>query len=197
MAPRRKKHYSGSKRGKRGDDMRQSTPQKGIISAFCTLIVPVISTLILLSPGCGSVQKPAPTTPDIAFVIQNTPHRLSQYRGEPVLLILMRTSEMVSQIYMERLRDAFADIRGRCRLIVLSVEPTEAPFIETYRDIESLPFAIGSAEKTVRLGTSALGIVPAIPYTYFIGADGRVLRRVPGVIETAELVDAVGRFFDR
>ena len=197
MAPGTKNHYSGLKKGERGGDMRQFTPQNGIISAFYALIVPAIFVLLLLSPGCGSVQKPESTTPDFAFVLQNTPHRLSQYRGEPVLLILMRTSEMVSQIYMERLRDAFADIQGRCRLIVLSVEPTEAPFIEAYRDIESLPFAIGSAEEKVLLGTSALGVVPAIPYTYFIDADGRVRRAVPGVIETAELVDAVRRFFDR
>ena len=109
----------------------------------------------------------------------------------------MRTSEMVSQIYMERLKAAYTDLQAKYHVVVLTVEPTEAPFVDTYRDIESLPFSVGVAEENVVLGSSALGRVPFLPYTYFIDADGRIVESVPGVIETADLIEAASRFFDR
>jgi hypothetical protein len=147
--------------------------------------------------GCSGAKLDAQRPPDFAFVLQNTPRRLAEFRGKPTILILMRTSEMVSQIYMARLKDAYAALKERCQVLVLSVEPTEAPFVDVYIEAESLPFPIGIAEENVLLGSSVLGLVPFIPYTYFIDVSGSIVKSVPGVIETGDLRTAADRFFDR
>jgi hypothetical protein len=133
---------------------------------------------------------------DIFFTIEEQPTRLLRFRGKNTLLVLMRTSEMVSQIYMSRLADALPLLKDKCRLVVLTVEPTEAPFVEAYREIENLPFPVGTAEPSVVTGDSSLGIVPRVPYTYFIDSKGIILHDMPGVIETDDLLKKANRFFD-
>lgn len=148
--------------------------------------------------GCGGARYGNDfSRADLSFTIQNTPRRLSEYRGKPVVLILMRTSEMVSQIYMERLSAAYSNIRPFCNVIVLTVEPTEAPFVDTYRDIQKLPVDVGVADSNVSVGRSKLGVIPFIPYTYFVDDRGVIVHTAPGVIETDDLQDLVGRIFDR
>lgn len=148
--------------------------------------------------GCGGSLSGGSKEPvDIAFIMKQTPSRLLHFRGKNTLLVLMRTSEMVSQIYMSRLSDAFPSLKDKCNLIVLTVEPSEAPFVEAYQEIEKLPFSIGTAAPSVVEGSSSMGIVPRIPYTYFIDSKGIILHDIPGVIETEDLLKEVNRFFKR
>ena len=158
------------------------------------LLVFLVSTVLA---ACGGAQRSGKETVNIAFTLEEQPQSLTRYRGRNTLLVLMRTSEMVSQIYMSRLRESFEELRKQCTVLVLTVEPTEAPFVETYREIEQLPFPVGVAAPEVAAGESPLGIVPRIPHTYFIDKQGIVRNAVSGVLEPDALLQAAARFFDQ
>ena len=65
-----------------------------------------------------------------------------------------------------------------------------------YVQSEQLPFSIGVAEERVALGTSPLGVIPAIPMTYLIDAGGRVVYTGRGVIPADELVSEIDELLD-
>ena len=151
-------------------------------------------TLLILS--CGGAQKGLdPKIPvDFAYVSDGRAHRLSELRRRPVVVVLMRTSEVVSQIYMEKVAEAYRRTAGRLRYLVLTVEGNEAPFVDTYMSFEKLPFPIGIAEKAVLYGDSDLGVIPGIPCTYFIDEEGHPSEVIPGVIEVDDLIGKAERF---
>ena len=162
------------------------------------LIAAAVLLLTVVCSACGPRQPGELEGPvDFAFTMEQRPGRLSQFRGGNTLVVLMRTSELVSQIYMSRLREAYDELSGVCTLLVLTVEPTEAPFVESYREIENLPFPVGVAEEYLVVGKSRLGVIPNIPHTYFIGPDGSVLFHISGVLETEDIRVGAQRFFDR
>ena len=160
---------------------------------------PVLIALLMsmILTACGGAQHRENGPVNLTFTLENRSESLRQYRGRNTLLVLMRTSEMVSQIYMSRLKQAYETLQQQCTVLVLTVEPTEAPFVDTYRDIEQLPFPLGVAASEVVVGESALGIVPKIPQTYFIDKSGTVRNAVSGVLEPEALRRAADRFFDR
>ena len=159
------------------------------------------SAIILVTAllaACGAPSNHDTTSPgpndrvDFTYELNGEHHRISELRGRPVLLVLMRTSEMSSQAYMLELANAFRQIAGRTRFLVLTIEPTEAPFIEMYVESEKLPFPIGLAGDSVALGRSSLGIIPITPATYIIDASGRVADAAAGRVQTDDLVRAIG-----
>ena len=133
---------------------------------------------------------------NFVFEQEGRPHQLAELRRRPVMLVLMRTSEIVSQIYMKEITGVFEKRAGKLRILVLTVEPTEAPFVDMYARSEDLPFFIGVAEESVLLGASSLGVIPAIPMTYLIDAGGRVVYTRPGVIPEDELVSEIDELLD-
>ncbi len=128
---------------------------------------------------------------DFAFAMAGEAHRLSHFRGRPLVLILMRTSEISSQIYMQQVKAAFAGPVGDTRFLVLTIEPREAPFVEAYAEFEDLPFDIGVAEPALRNGQTMLGLVPGIPCTYVFDAHGHLKSAAPGILKSSEIVDAI------
>jgi hypothetical protein len=155
------------------------------------------SGLIFLSCS-GAQMGPDPNTQmDFSYVMAGEVHQLSELRRRPLILVLMRTSEVLSQLYMDGIAEAFSKTAGKLRFLVLTIEQNEAPFVETYVNFEKLPFPIGVAETDVKLGNSALGAIPGIPCTYFIDSEGRLESVIPGVIDTPALVKKAQRFVDR
>lgn len=130
---------------------------------------------------------------DFSYAMSGESRRLADYRGRPVVLVLMRTSEVVSQIYIQHIKDVFEATAGRVVFVVLTVESSEAPFVEQYATFEKLPFDIGVAESSVLHGQSSLGVVPGIPTTYFINEEGDVVGAVSGVVEKDVLKEKIGR----
>ena len=162
--------------------------------------VGTVLLLTMVSPlCCGGAQKDLdPDIPvDFSFVLDGKIHRISELRRRPLVLVLMRTSEVMSQLYMDGVTEAFVKTAGRLQFLVLTIEPNEAPFVAPYVAFEKLPFPIGVAEREVLLGESALGIVPGVPCTYFIDAEGRPRTVVAGVIDTKVLVEEAERFSKR
>ena len=144
--------------------------------------------------GGGTVGANLPEPVNISYQIDGSVRQLIHERGRPVVLILMRTSEVVSQIYMQNLRDIYMMSKGCLGFVVLTIEPTEAPFVAQYVAFEKLPFQIGVASPAVLLGRSALGVVPGIPTTYFIDETGAVVEVISGVIEKKVLEKKVLRY---
>ena len=111
--------------------------------------------------ACGPPAQPTHAdvdkTVDFTFTLDGEPHRLAELRGRPVVLVLMRTSELVSQMYMREVTEAFRLRAGEIRFLVLTVEPSEAPFIEPYVESEELPFPIGVSAPDLARGETALG----------------------------------------
>ncbi len=147
-----------------------------------------VSAVVFMSCAGVTYPKHGKNTVNISFVMEGVPRRLSEYRGKPVMLVLMRTSEVVSQIYMSRLKEAIETSPPKANLIVLTVEPSESPFVEEYQELEKLPFPIGVAEPGLVQGESAFGLISGIPFTYFIDANGIIVSSQPGVIETDDLL---------
>jgi hypothetical protein len=154
--------------------------------------------------GTGVADQPEEIAPleemagqvDFAFELQGERHFLAELRGRPLLLVFIRTSEITSQLYMRELVAAFGKIAGEWRFLVLTIEPSEAPFVEMYAEFEKLPFPAGVAEPAVIQGKSVLGVVPAVPATYFLDIRGRVVRRGTGVARADEIVETTDRLFE-
>jgi hypothetical protein len=148
---------------------------------------------LLLLGACGSNNRkgpPASEQVDFAFELKGETHRIAELRGRPLVLVLMRTSSLASQLYMTEVSKAFSRIAGRTRFLVLSIEPHELPFVEPYAEFEKLPFSIGVAERAVSLGQTPLGVIPVIPTTYLISSQGRVMDAAAGSVKAEEIVRA-------
>jgi hypothetical protein len=145
--------------------------------------------------SCSGSQKNIQPRAEVVFEMGASSHRVSEYRGTNVMLVLMRTSDVVSQIYMMRLSAVYASIEEKCLLIILAVDPAESPFVDYYRENEELPFALGVADPAIIQGASSLGRLPGVPITYFIDRDGIIVQQVVGVIEVDGIVKLIERFF--
>ena len=124
------------------------------------------------------------------YVLYGEEHQLAELQGRPLVLVLMRTSDIPSQVYMTEVKTALDRIAGTTGMLVLTIAPSEAPFVELYSESEDLPFAIGVADETVLLGTSPLGKVPVVPTTYFIDGNGRLQSTLPGVVRAEAIVQS-------
>lgn len=152
-----------------------------ILLLFCSIAI-----------GCGAKSGLGGRV-DFSYKMAGEMRRISNYNGRPTMLVLMRTSEVVSQIYIQHVKSVFEATAGRVVIIVLTVESSEAPFVEQYAAFEKLPFDIGVAESSVLHGQSSLGVVPGIPTTYFINEKGDIVEVVSGVIEKNVLMEKVER----
>jgi hypothetical protein len=153
---------------------------------------------LALMKGCGSAQHPSDTAArvDFAYEMKGEARRLSELRRRPVMLVLMRTSEIVSQIFMKEVATVWRKRAGELKVIVLTVEPTEKPFVNMYVKSEKLPFSIGVAEQAVLLGASSLGVVEAVPVTYLLDAGGRLVYKAQGVTPADILVSEIDALLD-
>ncbi|MCP4676001.1 MAG: redoxin domain-containing protein [Deltaproteobacteria bacterium] len=173
---------------------RSSTTSNTRPAVKSGLAVIVITAFILAcgAPAATDSEGPAPDIQvDFTYELNGKPHRISELRGRPVVVVLMRTSEMSSQAYMLQVADAFRQIAGRTRFLVLTIEPSEAPFTEMYVVSEKLPFPIGLAEDSVARGLSSLGVIPIIPTTYIIDASGHIADAAAGRVRADDIVRAV------
>lgn len=150
----------------------------------------------LLGACAGSIPASRPVSEqpvDFSYELGGQTSRLSQLRGRPVVLVLMKTSDVTSQLYMPHVAEAFIDVAGETFFLVLTAQPAEKPFVEVYTESENLPFPIGTAEASVGQGKSSLGEIPAIPATYIIDRKGRVVDIAAGMVTAKEIKRALER----
>ena len=160
---------------------------------FSTVITIVIATAVILAIGCGS-RQPSPYSEhpvDFAYEIDGQVLHLSQARGRPVVLVLVRIAELTSDLFMEQVVEAFTRTAGKTFFLVLTIAPNEAPMLEQYVELKDLPFSIGLADWSVAQGETRLGLIPVVPSTYLIGPDGRVRDMAPGFVSGDVLIRAI------
>ncbi|MFO8073580.1 MAG: hypothetical protein R6V85_17085 [Polyangia bacterium] len=149
----------------------------------------LLATWALAAVACaGARGTPLPDRPvDFTFELGGETMRLSDLRGRPAVLVLVRISELTSELYLRQVEKAWEREAGKVRFAVLSLEPAERPLLEEYAEFNELPFEIGLAEWRVASGQSALGRIPIVPTTYFLDEKGRVADAAPGAIPAAEI----------
>ena len=128
---------------------------------------------------------------DFLYTLEEESHLISEFRGKPLILVLIRTSEITSEIYLLEVVKAFEQAKGEARFLSLSIEPNEAPFAKMYADFHKLPFPLGIAEYSVANGKSGLGIIPIVPSTYIISASGNVSQVFAGVTTYEALLRSI------
>jgi hypothetical protein len=158
----------------------------------------VILFLAFASLSCMVNQKgrtaPFADVIDFTYILNGEEHSIGEHRGIPVLLVLMRTSEVTSDMYMDEVVDAFKKYSGDALFLVLSIAPNEEPMLQAYCQFKKLPFDIGLASFDVALGKTALGIIPIVPSTYLIGRDGRVSDMAAGVTTSEKILKTLSRY---
>jgi hypothetical protein len=161
------------------------------------LRLPFIVALLLSTHACGASETGKPDVydqpVDFTYEMDGEEHHLSELRGRPVIVILVRISEVVSEMYLYQVVEAYPRSAGEARFLVLSLEPTEEPLLAPYIEHHRLPFGIGIAEWTVASGESELGRIPLVPTTVFIDAEGRIASAFAGVVPADDLVREIER----
>jgi len=109
------------------------------------------------------------------------------------VLVLVRISEITSELYLDQLVRAHARAAGETRFVVLSIAPNEAPFLDEYVETRELPFPIGLADWSVAEGTSDLGRIPIVPTTYLLDESGAIVELIVGAVTADELVADLDR----
>ncbi|MCU0661027.1 MAG: hypothetical protein MUC50_01725 [Myxococcota bacterium] len=151
-------------------------------------------------PGCGGsgsnrVLTESFSSAPVNFELEldGERHVLSQWRGRPLFLVLLLTSDVTSQLYMPYVEEAFRLYGGKLRFLALTVESQERPFVSVYVESEGLHFPLGVASLEVREGKTALGVLPLVPATYILDERGVVKDVGLGVIATEDIGKALRR----
>ncbi len=161
----------------------------------------ILITLQLGVVSCaGAAPSPARLSEqpiDFGYTMKDEPRRLAALRGRPVALVLIRTSELPSHLHVREVAKAFRRAAGRTRFLVLTIAPSEQPFVEPFVEAEELPFPIGVAEWNVALGNTGLGQIPTVPTTYLIDPEGRVVNAAAGLVPADDIVRAIEQLTGR
>ncbi len=152
--------------------------------------------VLIASGGCGGARSSSPHPVNFAYELGGEAHQLAEHRRRPVMLVLMRTSEIVSQIFMKEVERVYRTRAGDLRMVVLTVEPGERPFVEMYAQSEELSFPIGVADPGVALGASPLGTIPAVPVTYLLDREGHIVYTATGVVGAEVLTSEIDELLD-
>lgn len=143
----------------------------------------LILTLLFLTCGLpGAIQQGA-SAPDFSLPdASGTPHRLSSYRGQTVILYFYPKDDTPGCTREAcNLRDHFEALTSR-HLVVLGVSYDTPESHRSFSAKHSLPFLLlsDSGKQVARLyGADGIGFAKRI--TFVIGPDGKVLRVIDPV----------------
>jgi hypothetical protein len=149
-------------------------------------VVLLLALLAALSITTCGARGPLPGSEqpvNFAYRLADGPsENLAGLRGRPLVLVLLRVSELTSELYLREVVRAYERVAGKTRFLVLSIEPTEEVLLGEFAEFNELPFPIGLAEWSVATGESGLGSIPVTPTTYFVDPSGRVVAVAPGAL---------------
>ena len=150
--------------------------------------------IVPLVLACGARRPPYGDQPvDFDYRIDGVDQRLAELRGRPLVLVLIRTSELTSEVYLREVRRAYTRIGGSTRFLVLSREPGEEPLLAPFAEFQELPFSVGVAAFAVAAGQTELGTIPIVPSTYLLDHHGRVVDLAAGAVRAEAITAAVAR----
>jgi peroxiredoxin len=164
------------------------------IACLTTLNSFILLWLILSSTGCAAPQKPYSEAPvDFDYQMQGQTGSLSRLRHKPLLLVLVRTSEVTNEMHLDQIQRMYARAIRHLNVLVLSIAPNEAPMLDMFVEFHSYSFRIGMAPWNVASGQSDLGILPAIPTTFIIDENGRIVDFLAGAINADKILETLRR----
>lgn len=141
--------------------------------------------------------EPRPSqAPDVAIrTLGGETFRLSDHRGDPVVLYFFATWCTVCKQQTPRIVDTVATVGGNVTALAVSIDPNEQPSsVRDYRDRyvgadgpDGIVFAIDSL--STRVGRTYQ--VVAIPKTVVVAPDGTLALSEQGTVPTDRIVDAV------
>ena len=164
------------------------------IACLTKLISSISLWLILSLTGCGAPQKPYSEAPvDFDYQMQGQTGSLRQLRQKPLLLVLVRTSEVTNEMHLDQIQRMYAKTMRHLNVLVLSIAPNEAPMLDMFVEFHDYPFRIGMAPWNVASGRSDLGVLPAIPTTFIIDENGRIVDSLAGAINADKILETLHR----
>jgi thiol-disulfide isomerase/thioredoxin len=164
----------------------------GIAIGTCCLVL--IGLLMAIGPPRSS--SPAAAPPPIAKHFRldalGSPGRevsLSQYEGRPVLVNFFASYCAVCRKETPMLARFYRAHHGQVPIVGIDVSDTAAPALSLVRDA-GVSYPIGADPMAV---TASEYEVIALPQTFFLNADHRIVQRVFGAITPADLSTGLAR----
>jgi peroxiredoxin len=152
------------------------------LGAAVVVAILVIAAIFLLRATL--IKQPAP---EVVFAtLSGQKISLRALRGKVVLVNFWATSCAPCMHEMPRLAESYRELHERGLEIVAVAASYDPPnSVLNYADTRHLPFPVAlDIEDKV---AAAFGGLKAVPTTYLVGRDGRILIRVEGELEPGEL----------
>jgi peroxiredoxin len=154
----------------------------------------IILWVTFSSIGCAGPQKPYTEEPvDFEYQMQDRTYSIHQLRTKPLLLVLVRTSEVTNEMHLDQVQQMYQQLARHLHLLVLSIAPNEAPMLDMFVEFHEYPFQIGMAPWSVASGQSELGVLPDIPMTFIIDENGRIVDRLAGAVNADKILGTLRR----
>ena len=146
-------------------------------------LLPLACVLACLSVGSTTVTAGAAESaaPFSLRGLDGKPLRLSDYKGQPVVLDFWATWCAPCRASMPHLNQIQGDFRAQGLMVIgLSVDDEAAPAVRRFADRLGVKFRLGMASEDV---LDDYGPIRSIPTTLFINRRGEIVRRVTGYID--------------
>ena len=146
-------------------------------------LLPLACVLACLSVGSITVAAGAAETaaPFSLRGLDGKPLRLSDYKGQPVVLDFWATWCAPCRASMPHLNRLQEDFKAQGLMVIgLSVDDEGAPVVRRFADRLGVKFRLGMASEAV---LDDYGPIRSIPTTLFINRRGEIVRRVTGYID--------------
>ncbi|MBN2341267.1 MAG: hypothetical protein JXX29_09370 [Deltaproteobacteria bacterium] len=151
------------------------------------VILAITSTI-----SCAGPQKPFSDGPiDFPYLMQGESYSLSQLHGKPLMLVLVRTSEVTNEMHLDQIQKVVPQLKGRVTVLILTIASNEAPMLDMFVEFHDYPFHIGIADWSVADGQSPLGRIPDVPTTYFINENGHIIDLLPGAMNEEKIIGSL------
>jgi cytochrome c biogenesis protein CcmG/thiol:disulfide interchange protein DsbE len=172
-----------------GGLVRQHKVATGVGAVFAAAIV-VVSLIGSSSPGRSAHADPV--APSFALTVLGAPGQriaLSQYKGKPLIVNFWASWCEPCQQETPLLARWYKAQHGRVNLVGLDENDSAASAIR-FAHAKGVSYPIGVDPGPALVTASAYGVV-ALPQTFFLNAQHRVVKRIYGAVTQADLAAGV------
>lgn len=156
------------------------------------LHLPYLVALGLAAAACGSTGTHAARTPlDVTLeTSEREPLQLSEFRGRPLLVLLLATFDDASQLALGAVVQARAALDDTPQVVGIALQPNPRPFLASYGDALAVDFPLTyEPDGHILAGRTALGAPISVPTLVLLDAAGGVVEIRIGVPTAREVVE--------
>lgn len=146
------------------------------------------------APERHPLRRPMSTTPSFDYAaVDGTRLASETTRGRRTVLVFVTTYDLVSQVVVRELIQAFRVETPRINAGIVVLEPPKnEPLVQAYAASLDVPFPVALADAQTLGGRGPFGEIPAVPTTIVLDAQGGLLMRKEGGVSRAELHAVLG-----